>query len=92
MDDLYIKNGRSINNQLLSIRITAIRSPILKRYVEHLLGSPQSRLTISEEINLQVNKSSPYKLSLQPHLVSQRYESNISKESIDVDIKRLIAP
>jgi hypothetical protein len=48
MDEIYTKNARGINNQQLNFRITAIRTPTLKRYVDHLLGSPHSRLAISE--------------------------------------------
>jgi hypothetical protein len=56
MDDIYMKNSRAIKNELLRTRVAAIRTTTLKKYVEQLVGSPNNRISISEEIYLHKNK------------------------------------
>lgn len=68
MDDLYVKNARSLNHNLLVGRITAIRQPTLRRYVEQLLSAPQVRLAVGEEIAYQANKPALVRSGSQPNL------------------------
>jgi len=80
MDDLYVKNAKALNHQLLASRIAAIRQPTIRRYVEQLLGAPHVRIAIAEEIAYRASKPALIRSGSQPNLPSPMYESNLPKE------------
>lgn len=83
MDDLYPKNAKTLNHVLMANRITAIRQPGLRRYVEQLLAAPAVRLAIADEIAHQINKPALMRSTSVPSLPPQQvFENNLPKQEI----------